>query len=404
MVDALWRDAALRDRFAALDQWLAAHQSFWRSRAFQHLRLPWEAEYPELARQLRALTPQQVDTLAQDAALLSAWLEPFVPQARLGETLCAVPAHGIAQRYETLAEPYAVPGRKWRQSVRLMECLPASDLPVLEWCSGKAHLGRTLAREQGRRVEALEWNTALVEDGNRLSRREQLPVRVFCVDVLDKAALDFVRAEQEVIALHACGELHLQLLRGCGERHPRALALVPCCYHLIPSESYRPLSNEVRARGLLLSRDDLRTAMQESVTAPERERQRRRRLQAWRLGFDLLQREWRGIDEYLPTPSLPLTALHEGFAAFCARMAGHVGIEAPARVDYARYEALGEARVHEVAALDLVRLLFRRPLELWLVLDRALFLVERNYTVELGVFCERSLTPRNLLIRARYQG
>jgi len=403
MVDALWRDAALRERFIALDQWLASHQTFWRPRAFVHPRLPWEADHPELAGQLRALTPPRVDALAESAAALTQWLEPFIPQARSSESLCAVPAHAIAQRFEAVAEPYAVPGRKWRQSLRLLECLPASDLPVLEWCSGKAHLGRTLARERGRKVDALEWNAALVRDGNQLSLREQLPVSVFCVDVLDAAALDFMRPEQEVIALHACGELHLQLLRGCAERHPRALALAPCCYHLIPAESYAPLSSEARARGLALSRDDLRTAMQESVTAPGRERQRRRRLQGWRLGFDLLQREWRGVDEYLPTPPLPLTVLHEGFASFCARMAEHAGIEPPAAVDYSRYERLGELREREVAALDLVRLLFRRPLELWLVLDRALFLVERNYSVELGVFCERQLTPRNLLIRARYR-
>jgi hypothetical protein len=99
-----------------------------------------------------------------------------------------------------------------------------------------------------------------------------------------------------------------------------------------------------------------------------------------------------------------LTALHDGFAAFCARLAAHAGVEVPARVDYPRYEALGAARAREVAALDLARLLFRRPLELWLVLDRALFLFEQHYAVELGVFCERRLTPRNLLIRANYRG
>jgi hypothetical protein len=52
----------------------------------------------------------------------------------------------------------------------------------------------------------------------------------------------------------------------------------------------------------------------------------------------------------------------------------------------------------QVRNLELLRGLFRRPLELWLVLDRALFLQEQGYGVRLGTFCETPLTPRNLLI------
>ena len=47
-----------------------------------------------------------------------------------------------------------------------------------------------------------------------------------------------------------------------------------------------------------------------------------------------------------------------------------------------------------------MRGLFRRPLELWLVLDQALFMVEQGYNVEVGSFCEPSLTPRNLMVLA----
>jgi len=54
----------------------------------------------------------------------------------------------------------------------------------------------------------------------------------------------------------------------------------------------------------------------------------------------------------------------------------------------------------EVRNLELLRGLFRRPLELWLNLDRALFLVEQGYVVRLGSFCETAFTPRNLLLLA----
>ncbi|MNF11686.1 hypothetical protein D3C80_2129510 [compost metagenome] len=50
--------------------------------------------------------------------------------------------------------------------------------------------------------------------------------------------------------------------------------------------------------------------------------------------------------------------------------------------------------------LELPRSLFRRPLELWLLLDRALFLEEQGYQVMLGSFCQAQLTPRNILLLA----
>ena len=66
--------------------------------------------------------------------------------------------------------------------------------------------------------------------------------------------------------------------------------------------------------------------------------------------------------------------------------------------DWAALEDAGWQRLAHVRNLELLRGLFRRPLELWLVLDRALFLFEQGYSVRLGTFCESALTPRNFLL------
>ena len=72
--------------------------------------------------------------------------------------------------------------------------------------------------------------------------------------------------------------------------------------------------------------------------------------------------------------------------------------------DWAALEAAGWQRLAQVRNLELVRGLFRRPLELWLVLDRALYLSENGYDVQLGAFCDRHLTPRNLMLLAQRCG
>lgn len=401
MTAAPWQGAQLDACFERARGVLRAGESLWRPAAFQHLRLPWERERPGLARRLRALSLAEAEAAAENDTALRELLCDDVPgfaTSRNGLALPPLPAAPLA----ALPEAVGVPGRKWRQLQAFAAQVPAGAATLLEWCAGKSHLGRLLARLQGRDVLALEWDARLVEAGAQLARREGLAVAFECVDVLQPAASRLLRAEHDVVALHACGELHLQLLRDCAQRRPRTLTLAPCCYQLIPGEQYAPLSAAAQRDDPRLTRHDLHTAVRDSVTSAPRVQQQRRALQAWRLGFDLWQREARGIDAYLPTPSLSPGVLRDGFASFCADLAARNGLPVPPAAQFAAYERAGWERLREVAALDLARIAFRRPLELWLVLDRALYLRQHGYDVELGTFCERALTPRNIVLRARH--
>jgi hypothetical protein len=72
----------------------------------------------------------------------------------------------------------------------------------------------------------------------------------------------------------------------------------------------------------------------------------------------------------------------------------------PAHWSPASAEAAGYERGRITRALCTVRAQFRRPLELWAVLERALCLEESGYAVRLGTFCSRQTTPRNILVVA----
>ncbi len=396
---AIWCDSELSEHFQQLTALLKAGERFWKYHAFQYLYLPWEGDFFALSKILRALPLADAEQLADDDETLLAFLASH--HGLFAEILpvCAV-GQFDAQPLPDDVEPRDLPGRKWQQIRHFAPCIPRNDFSVLEWCAGKSHLGRMLALARSCAVTALEYNAGLVEAGQELASRDRVALNFQCVDAMTERAADIIEKNQNAAALHACGDLHTQLLRLCAQKRTATITLAPCCYQLVHDESNYLLSQAAKSSGLLLCRDDLRTAVQGSVTISPREYRRRQQLQAWRLGFDVLQRELRGGDEYLPTPSLPVTALKEGFASFCRKVAAMRQIELPDIVDFAYYERVGEMRLREVAALDLPRVAFRRALELWLVLDRALFLREQGYRVQLGIFCPRELTPRNLLIRA----
>ncbi|MEE4361233.1 MAG: SAM-dependent methyltransferase, partial [Pseudomonadales bacterium] len=178
------------------------------------------------------------------------------------------------------------------------------------------------------------------------------------------------------------------------------LSLSPCCYHRLDEgiEHWAPRSTLATAS--TLDREALRLAAAGLATAPATVRRQRVRERIFRAAFDALQRTLTGQDRYRPVPSVPGRLLARGFPAFCDFAAAHQGVRLPEPLDAERWLAAGAAVEARARRLDLVRLAFSRLLELRIVLDRALALAEAGRRVQLGRFCDRSLTPRNLLIHA----
>ena len=101
----------------------------------------------------------------------------------------------------------------------------------------------------------------------------------------------------------------------------------------------------------------------------------------------------------------------DGFRAFCKWAVSAPGKSASSRAWLAlaleehltKREAslcleLGAAQAARLARLELVRHAYQRPLEQWLCLDVALYLEESGYSAEVRQLCERSVSPRNLLV------
>ncbi|MGE1152297.1 methyltransferase [Pseudomonas kitaguniensis] len=384
-------------RFAALNAFLIEHQGLWRPRPFTHRQLPWETQHPELAQWLRQRSLADAEASHNQPHDVPA-PAPFAQLAAMAQQLSAVdklPARALETARPRLNVD--VPGRKWQQIEAFGAALQFAQTPAhwLDWCAGKGHLGRRLL-QPGQQLTCLEYDPALIVAGKALSDHHGLPATHRLQDVMADVTIS---PDHTPVALHACGDLHVRLLQVASAAGCKRLALAPCCYNRINANHYQALSAAGRASRLHLSIDDLGLPLSETVTAGNRVRQQRDTSMARRLGFDQLQRQLRGCDEYLPTPSLPASWLAKPFADYCRELASLKGLYTGEQ-DWPALEAHGWQRLAEVRNLELVRGLFRRALEMWLVLDRALFLAEQGYSVQLGTFCEPTLTPRNLMVLA----
>lgn len=396
-------DVDLLAHYQALENVLIAHAALWQPVPFHAPTPAWSTFNPALYNALLQLNDAQAARLEQDAQQLQDWLAPHVPDIGALTPLTALPAstgHGV--RRWPVGFEWDIPGRKWSQITAFSAQFKPVTPHLVDWCAGKGHLSRSLAFQHGAQVTGLEWNQHLCEAGTLLAGKHRNNVTLTRQDVMDDDVIRHIHGDTHCVALHACGKLHLRLLDIAVQRRAPALCFSPCCYHLIDQQTYVPLTQwpatPADSPRLLLTRDHLRLAVQETVTAKGHARQLRLRKSAWRLGFNHLQQYLRGNDSVLPVPVVPDQYFHADFAEFCRHAAALVGLTLPADVDFQGHEAKGWQQHHRVQRLDLLRHAFRRALEVWLCLDRACWLAQQGYAVTVSTFCDASITPRNILI------
>lgn len=386
-------------RLAAL---LQGHQPLWRIQPFHCQQLPWAETYPALAEVVTRLDESECERLERDPQQLTALLGPLVDDQCDWSALLTVEDLATSE----LPTPPAwlangIGGRKWGQISAFAAAVDNhSQQPLLEWCAGKGHLGRLLAWQGKGPVQSLEWQSQLCAEGQQLAKAAGVAQQFVCGDALAADSDGHLAGVGGVVALHACGDLHGRLLHHAVSQRLPELWLAPCCYHLTAANHYQAFSDHW-PDGLDLSRDELQLAVQESATGGARIDRLRWRERQFRLAFDALQRQLRGVDAYLVVPSVAKSLISGSFIDFARWAAERKGLTLPVVVDDHHWLAVGERRLLLVARLELVRHLFRRPLELLLVLDRLLYLQQAGYQVGLHTFCARQLSPRNLLLHAR---
>ncbi|NUN14082.1 MAG: methyltransferase [Myxococcales bacterium] len=397
----------METRFVALARFVAEHQALWQVRPFAELVVPWEHDLPEIATWLKQLPDDRVDEY-WDGGFPETDCPPLLwSLQQQAQSLCTTPlAEGpsMPTKRHPVVWYWRIKGRKLEQlqsfTSAVLEKWPANTQRIVDWCAGKGHLGRCLAWAVDLPATFIEFDPILANMGAQLAKRMGVDCETVVADVLDLQTDRCLTPNRTVVALHACGHLGDDLLLRGGRNKVAGIFWAPCCYHRTGSSGkHRYLSSIGVSHGPYLSKSALRLAIADEVVAPDRQRRFRRREQQWRLGWDLLRRDVVGATTYESPGMLAPELVQLSFPEFCDRLAHREGWEIPAHCDWVAYERRAVDRLRETTALSLVRSLFRRSLEMLHVLDRAITLSEMGYSVDVVRFCDRRLTPRDLLIR-----
>ena len=385
-----------QQQFNQVDQLLSSTRQYWQILPFAHLSVLW-ADNIALTNYLNSLSVADIDMLDSNDQSLRTAIFPHINQSL--ECLSVLPEPVSQQFCSPDRLKASIKGRKWQQIEQFESLVPTGKGQLLEWCAGKGHLGRLIGYHQQRPIVSVEWQQALCDQGQAMSDKLDIEQSFVQADVLSLNK-PLIKPEHQVVALHACGDLHVELLKQAAKIKPTQLSVAPCCYHLINNDIYQALSEAGQNSELVLTKRDLNLATQKVVVAGQRVRQHRVTEVTWRLGFDLLQRHLRGIDQYLPLPSIRQSMLVGTFSQFCQWACDHKNLKLDQDLDLSVFEAAGGQRRIINARIEHVTHAFRQVLERWLLLDRVLYLQQHGYTVELSRFCQPEVTPRNIMINA----
>jgi methyltransferase family protein len=280
---------------------------------------------------------------------------------------------------------------------------------VVDVGSGHGHLTRAIAHQLALPVVGLERDATLARRARVLSSsaspRGHEPPREATFAITDVLRDGLVLREGDcVIGLHACGELGDAMVTTVAPARGATLALVGCCLQKRRQGSRRPLRVAPGLaepldlpRGLLglsnlvASDDGVEATRAENLAARER-RLALHRLLSEVSGPLRLGAEIDGLNRRVAQRDLSLLVAR----AFALR---HRPVPSPATVD----EAASWARVEHARSrrLSVPRALLARVLEVYVLLDRAAYLVDHGFAVEVGALFPVAISPRNLALVAR---
>ncbi len=297
------------------------------------------------------------------------------------------------------------PGTKLRKHRQIQAVLPhlRALLPgrrrLVDVGSGHGHLAREA-------VAALQIEVVGVErDPSKTARSRELagPVATFVTGDAERSLE--LSADDLVVGLHACGQL-TDLLIERGRRAGAAVFSVPCCYQKGRDTARESLSELARRRGFRLAQPSLGLAnltvgfegIEAPISASLTARETRHALR-------LLLRA-RGVDTRVGEESRGINRrqMRRGLAAVATPALEQRGLPPALAREVEHFQAEGRREYAIMRRLALPRVGLSRLLETSIVLDHATALEDRGYEVRVFALFDRSVSPRNLGIRAAAPG
>jgi hypothetical protein len=285
---------------------------------------------------------------------------------------------------------------------------------ILDIGGGIGLLAQSLNNSYDLCVTSVDMNPELQKTGFKRHEKNAKNIlnKVQYKKVLVSQNEDFINLidpDTMTVGLHTCGKLALDQIKVSSNKKVPLLVNFGCCYHTLnlhhDLQNISKFSKQCSSSPLWMNKFALTLACRAHKKMDEKDYDLKLKVKLFRYAIHILLHDHYGIKEIVTLGNSSPKLYDESFGTYALEQLKRIKVvplQSESELnDFFHHKEL-QMLIQRMLAAGLIRNALGRVLELYLILDRAIYLEEEGYEVLVQEFFDEELSPRNIGITAVY--
>ncbi|HXH76748.1 MAG TPA: methyltransferase [Bacteriovoracaceae bacterium] len=278
---------------------------------------------------------------------------------------------------------------------------------VIDIGGGIGLLAQTLVNYYGMKVCSLDLDPVLQDTGlkrhmkNAKNPENMVNYKQVKVELSEAKFVQLLSGNKMTVGLHTCGPLAVSQLSASAGHAVKRMVNFGCCYHKLEDfPEAQNISKFARENSpLTMSRYALTLSARAHRKLDEKEFDLKLKVKVYRYAIHFLLHDHYKMEGFLPLGNSKPELYDESFGTYVLEQLSRINVKplhTKEELDYFFINPERQLLISKMLAGGIVRDAMGRLLELYILLDRVIFMEEHGYKVELLQCFDEVISPRNL--------
>lgn len=406
-----------RERFLQIKSFLKAYQEIWQNEIMLMYPDPLEGYDLEWIEDLRRFQKKE-DVIRLEKKDVFGHIEnpSLIDFYKQIEELSQLPT---ARKYEDMPEDrftwlFIIPKKQHeikRLAPHVNELFKKNKFEkIIDVGGGIGLLAQTLNNYYQIPIVSLDMNKKLQETGiERHKKNAKDPVNKVIYHNLkvsnDSEFTSLLKSNVMTVGLHTCGKLALDLIQVSSKTKVPAIVNFGCCYHTLDAKDDLQNISEFAQNNepLWMNKFALTLACRAHKKMDDKDYDLKLKVKLYRYAIHILLYDYYDVKNLITLGNSSPKLYDESFGLYVYEQLRRVKINPRHTIEELNHffeQNDLKVLIERMLAAGLIRNALGRVLELYLILDRAIYLEEQGYSVQVEEFFDEELSPRNIGITA----
>ena len=277
---------------------------------------------------------------------------------------------------------------------------------IVDIGGGIGHLAQSLANHYDLKTTSLDMDPVMQETGGQRQLNNKVEYIQVKVDAENSQFQSLLSSDCMTLGLHTCGPLANHQIKASSAKKIKGLISFGCCYEKLQhdpnsqniSQFAKNLKNPITFNYFALT-----LATRAHRKMHEKDYELKLKVKFFRYAIHILLHDEYGMNKLISLGNSSPKLYDESFGNYVIEQFRRINLplhQTKEELDAYFTDPERQELIWKMLTAGLIRNAFGRLMELYILLDRALYLEEHAYNVELREFFDEPVSPRNLGIVA----